>query len=210
MSVKWLWNAYAKIYHKLWVQKFSLAPTRQAVLESASDSIAEELKVLDVGCGVGELLADMHHHYPAYGLELYGVDYAEKMIEVAALNCPTAKYRVLDVSDLASHYEEIDMIVNTHSFPYYSDQPQVLKDFNQVLSEKGQAIVAFASANTWYDHFIMFFFFFSTGKANYMSDQSFQASCEGLFTIKRQQWIKERPFMPAIVMYHLEKQGETL
>ena len=56
-----IWNFWAKRYERLWVQKYSLKPTRDYVANTISKYIKSEgiTKILDLGCGPGELIRDL-------------------------------------------------------------------------------------------------------------------------------------------------------
>jgi trans-aconitate methyltransferase len=52
--------------------------------------------VLDVGCGVGNLLNEIHNKYPS--VTLNGTEYAQSGLEVAKKRIPDGKFRLLDLS----------------------------------------------------------------------------------------------------------------
>lgn len=51
-------------------------------------------RVLEIGCGTGELLAAMR---PAYGV---GIDFSERMIEIARRTFPELRFEVDDIEEL--------------------------------------------------------------------------------------------------------------
>jgi trans-aconitate methyltransferase len=52
--------------------------------------------ILDVGCGVGNLLNEIHKKYP--GIILNGTEYAQSGLEVAKKRIPDGKFQLLDLS----------------------------------------------------------------------------------------------------------------
>lgn len=62
-------------------------------------------RVLEVGCGYGDLLAAMQ---PGYGV---GVDFSSEMIKHAAERHPDLIFHVMDASDLASLNQTFDFII---------------------------------------------------------------------------------------------------
>lgn len=62
--------------------------------------------VLDLGCGSGIRSKDLADA----GLNVLGIDFAERMIEIAKKKVPKADFRVLDVCDMASLTKKFDGI----------------------------------------------------------------------------------------------------
>ena len=77
-----IWNFWADKYDKLWVQKDSLKPTREYIIKTLSKyKNMEELKVLDLGCGTGELIFELKKEFN--NIKITGIDFSEKMIEIS-------------------------------------------------------------------------------------------------------------------------------
>ena len=72
-----VWEKLAHKYNRLWVQKYSLGPTRREILKIALPMLEENpnLKILDIGCGTGQLIGEISSQYK----ELYylGIDVAK-------------------------------------------------------------------------------------------------------------------------------------
>lgn len=60
--------------------------------------------VLDVGCGNGTKSKYMLEK----GLDVIGIDFSEKMVEIAKREVPKGKFRVLDIKDIEQLKEEFD------------------------------------------------------------------------------------------------------
>lgn len=208
MSSKTVWNFWAKYYKRLWVQKISLKPTRLAVIKIIKQCFKyienDNNTLLDVGCGVGELLNDIQLEHEQK-LELMGFDYSEAMIEIAKENSTDVTYKVLDVYEIDKEYIDIDIITCTHSFPYYNNQRYILEKFYNVLKVDGDVILAFASQNTLYDKFAMWFVKWTTGTAKYTSIIEMKSMCDNIFETVDVVSIKTRWYMPSIAVFHLKK-----
>lgn len=204
MSNRKVWDFWSPYYKKLWVQKVSLKPTRDEILKKIK-GLNNQLSVLDIGCGVGELISDIHKIYKTG--RFVGLDYSQKMIEEASGLSLDATWICEDIHVFDEKKREyaFDLITCTHSFPYYNDQVLVLKKMNYMLKDNGKAYMAFASSNSFYDSLCMFFVKFTTGKAKYPSVNDFKKMCDGIFQVREVIKIKEKIFMPSIYVFELEK-----
>lgn len=82
-----IWNFWADKYDKLWVQKYSLKPTRNYIIKALSKYIKnDEIKVLDLGCGTGELIFELKNKFNNF--EITGIDFSEKMLEISKKEIP--------------------------------------------------------------------------------------------------------------------------
>ncbi|OEF98368.1 class I SAM-dependent DNA methyltransferase [Desulfuribacillus alkaliarsenatis] len=215
MSNRKIWDQWAKRYERLWVQKFSLQPTRQQILRQLREYLQPDIdyKILDVGCGIGQLLREIRQEFPDYNLHLTGIDYSQQMIEVAKQHNNTHNgdlYKdidlyLLDVEQLGQLAGTYDVIVCTHSFPYYSKQLQVLQQFHNKLNNQGYLFLAQASENTLYDRFVMSFVKLTTGKANYLSIEEIKSMSESLFKCEKIVRISDKKYMPSLILFAFKK-----
>ncbi len=198
-----IWDFWAKHYDRLWVQKYSLRPTRQKVKEIILGfKIDDKVDMLDIGCGTGELLFELKD---IKGLTRTGIDFSEKMIEESKKKNKDANHYILDAANLLEIDEKFDIITCTHSLPYYKSQRDILEKVDALLKSGGKAIFAFASSNTVFDKIIMLFVKLTTGPASYPSDKYFRKLIDGLFEIELREVIKVKPYMPTIAVYCLKK-----
>lgn len=196
-----IWDFWAKRYNKLWVQKYSLRPTREYLLNIIPKD--ENLKVLDLGCGPGELIEEILKINPK--LDITGIDFSQGMIDISKERNPKAKHIKMDVKDLGNIEEKFNIIVCTHSLPYYKDIDQVMKDLDSILLDEGMVYLGFASGNSLYDKFVLSFVKLTTGPAYYPSDRDFRKLISPYFNIEDLKIIKEKIFMPRIAIYTLKK-----
>ncbi|HNZ82732.1 MAG TPA: class I SAM-dependent methyltransferase [Sedimentibacter sp.] len=199
-----IWDYWAGKYDKLWVQKYSLKPTRDYIINALSKYINKDnLKVLDLGCGTGELILELTKRFENIGIT--GIDFSEKMIEISKKRNPKALHLNMDVTNLSVLDDEYDIIICTHSLPYYKKPKDVIRQLYNLLSDKGELLIGFASGNSTYDKFILSFVKLTTGKAYYPSDNEFRIMTAPFFTVENLNIIKKKFFMPRIAVYTLKK-----
>lgn len=198
-----IWNFWADKYDKLWVQKYSLKPTRDYITKAITDINYKNIKILDLGCGPGELISELMQKFN--NIEVTGIDFSEKMLEISNKRNPSAKHIKMDTANLYELEGQYDIIVCTHSLPYYKEPKNVFKELHRVLKSNGKILVGFASGNSFYDKFILSFVKLTTGKANYPSDNNFRLLIAPYFSVENLKIIKEKFYMPVIAVYTLKK-----
>jgi radical SAM superfamily enzyme YgiQ (UPF0313 family)/ubiquinone/menaquinone biosynthesis C-methylase UbiE len=227
MSV--VWDFWSNFYERLWVQKVSLGPTRRAVAAKLAGRLRADSRVLDVGCGIGELLGELaleagkaqKTSAAADGREaaigqFTGIDASPGMIEKARRRHPELTFEVRDASALRGlvrtdhEHEKFDVVLCTHSLPYYADPDQVLADMAAVLATDGVLLLAQASANSTYDAAVLSLVKLTTGTASYYSVDALKQMAEGLFVVESVEKVKTAWFMPSIILMVLRlKAGEA-
>ena len=68
-----IWNFWANKYDRLWVQKYSLKPTRDCITQTLIDINNKNIKVLDLGCGPGQLISELTQKFT--NIEITGIDF---------------------------------------------------------------------------------------------------------------------------------------
>ncbi len=198
-----IWNFWADKYDKLWVQKYSLKPTRDYIIKALANINNKNIKILDLGCGPGELISELMQKFN--NIEVTGIDFSEKMLEISSNRNPAAKHIKMDTAKLSELEGQYDIIICTHSLPYYKEPKNVFKELHRVLNSDGKILVGFASGNSFYDKFILSFVKLTTGKANYPSDNNFRLLIPPYFSVENLKIIREKFFMPRIAVYTLKK-----
>lgn len=196
-----IWDFWAERYERLWVQKYSLRPTREYIRRTCAWD--GPLKALDIGCGTGELIRDLMQDNPAW--DMTGLDFSKKMLAKSMERNPKARHLLMDIGDLGNIEGRFDRIFSTHSFPYCSNQAKVLEDMSCLLAEGGRACLVFASGDSLYDRAVLFFVKLTTGKARYPSDAEFRAMIRPFFEVEQMEIIRIKKFMPRIAAYTLRK-----
>ena len=200
-----LWDFWAKKYDRLWVQKYSLKPTRDYIITviEKNRSREEPIKLLDVGCGPGELLAQLENKFD--NIEMTGLDFSKGMLEVSKSRNQKAIHLKMDVAELDRLENKFDIMVCTHSLPYYKEPLKFIKDLHGILEDDGKIYMGFASGNSLYDKMLLNMVKLTTGPANYLSDEKYKNLIDPYFQIEKVKIIKERFFMPRIAIYTLRK-----
>jgi ubiquinone/menaquinone biosynthesis C-methylase UbiE len=99
------------------------------------------LEVLDAGCGTGYLSRKLK----AKGASVIGVDFSEKMIEIARAKAPDIDFRVDSCSELATVAgSSLDMIIANYVLMDCQDLEGAVQSFSRVLKVGGQAITIFS------------------------------------------------------------------
>ncbi|MDF1618210.1 class I SAM-dependent DNA methyltransferase [Petrocella sp. FN5] len=201
-----IWNKLATKYDRLWVQKYSLEPTRRKVMVLIGGFNFQEATVLDLGCGTGQLLDEIGRFYPRY--KLYGMDKSEEMLKVAKSKKIKANWIHHNID--SDHILELDgktfdLIICSHSFPYYKKKEHVLNQVEKYLKEDGIAIFTQASINNHYDNFVMKMIEKTAESAAYLSKAAFKKLVSRHFTITYTFTIHEKWFMPSIFGFVMRK-----
>lgn len=223
-----IWDKLAHKYDKIWLQKYSLEPTRKKVhslilkkLEGLPCAMVEPpplLCILDIGCGTGQFLLELHNKYDGkcpFSLFLVGIDKSKEMLKIAQTKMDKQKIIVQEFQMGVDHIEKIldllpegkenfDIITCCHSFPYYENKEKVLKDVKKLLSDNGTAYFFQASINSFYDKIIMSFIEMTAEKADYLSKSSFITLAEGEFKVVNTCTLKEIFYAPSICGFELE------
>lgn len=200
MSAK-IWDFWADRYDRLWVQKHSLGPTREYILEELAEIQKGRTNLLDLGCGPGELLHEIGKRYPR--LKLTGVDYSERMLEVSRKRNKGACHEHMDAMDIDKLEGKFGIITCTHSLPYYRDPKAVLHKLSGLMTMNGRLLVGFASGDSIFDKVMLAGVKLTTGKANYPSDSEFRNMVRDDFNVLRMKVIKRAFYMPRIAVYTL-------
>ncbi|ABR49614.1 Methyltransferase type 12 [Alkaliphilus metalliredigens QYMF] len=212
MNNQKIWDFWAQHYEGLWVQKNSLAPTREKILLYLEGLLekGKTYRIVDVGCGTGELLREMAKTFSRddYDLQLSGIDFSQNMIKRAKEMGGSIEYEQLNVKELTSLEGQFDIIICSHSFPYYEDQRAVLELFKENLKTNGHLLLAQASQNNLYDQVVMSFVKLTVGRAHYPSVEAIVNMAQGLFQVLDMMKIKKGFFMPSIIFFVLKVESE--
>jgi len=190
-----IWNFWANKYDKLWVQKYSLKPTRNYILSAISESIDKykykyedkNIKILDLGCGPGELINEISNKF--HNCDVTGLDFSEQMLEISKVRNPKSKHIKMDVAELNNlnnsndKNDKFNIITCTHSLPYYESPEKVMDELFRLLDDDGRIYMGFASGDNIYDRFALSIVKFTTGPANYPSDEEFRKLIKPYFVV---------------------------
>ncbi len=102
----------------------------------------EKAKVLDIGFGTGVLTKKLYDD----GYEIYGIDFSERMLEIAKEKMPLAKLVQYDFSrGLPKEFEKIqfDYIISTYAMHHLEDEDKIkfINRLEEYLSRNGRIII---------------------------------------------------------------------
>lgn len=202
-----VWEKLAHKYNNLWVQKYSLGPTRREVKKIVLPLLEKnkELKILDIGCGTGQLIKEINDQHK--NVNYLGIDVAENMIDVAKKNNKgkNVKFKTSSIESFESN-DKYDIIICTHAFPYFPNKQEMIKKMAGLCNKKGQVIIVNSSTNSLKDLIINFFLKATTSKAKYLSiDEMKKLFKSAKLKVKKIEIIRERFYMPTIALFHTER-----
>jgi SAM-dependent methyltransferase len=127
------WSARAAGWAEQW-GAFA-APAREALAEAAG--IGPGTRVLDIGCGSGELCALAAER----GAEVAGIDAAEGMIEIARRRVPGADLRVGPMEQLPWHDDTFDVATAVNALQFAADYVDALAEAARVVRPGGAVAI---------------------------------------------------------------------
>jgi len=128
------WSAVAAEWSELWAA--SAGPAHEALI--AASAVGAGTRVLDVGCGSGELLRELMRS----GAAAAGIDPAPGMVELARRTAPAADVRVGTDEALPWPDGSFDVVTAVNSLQFADDTLAALAEFARVAVPGGRIAVA--------------------------------------------------------------------
>ena len=203
-----VWENLAHKYNNLWVQKYSLGPTRREVLKIVLPLLEEnkKLRILDIGCGTGQLVNEISKSYEE--VNYLGIDVASNMISEAKSNNlkdKNIKFKTCGIEKFNTK-DKFDIIICTHAFPYFPNKEEILKKMYKMCNKNANIIIVNSSTNSLKDLLINFFLKATTSKAKYLSIKEMKKLFEIVkFKVCDIKIIRERKYMPTIALFHVKR-----
>lgn len=98
-------------------------------------------KILDVGCGTGEILKSIKERYSF--VKLYGLDISEEMLKQANDKLKgTATLILGDAENITLETNSFDLLLCTDSFHHYPNPQQAISEFYRVLKHGKFLLIA--------------------------------------------------------------------
>ncbi len=112
-----IWDFWAPRYHRLFVQRYVLEPTRRLVHSYLAEHMPDARRICDIGCGIGQLAWELATQRPA--AQVLGIDPSPTMLARTAElpPLPNLAFRLGSLAVIAEE-EAFDIILATHAFPY--------------------------------------------------------------------------------------------
>jgi SAM-dependent methyltransferase len=135
-------DRWSQFYDLPFVQWATYWPVHAAVMRNLR-GIPKD-RVLDIGCGTGQLTARIARQFPAS--RVTGCDFSQGMLSHAIRRKTPVHWTQGDAGCLPFASGAFDVIVSTEAFHWFPDQDGALREFRRVLSPGGRLLVALASS----------------------------------------------------------------
>lgn len=136
---QWFFDLWSLGYDFELPQRLAYRPVHEAVLRML-EGHAPRRRILDVGCGTGELLRRMRAALPRD--DVVGFDFSAGMLQRAAAKQCAVRLVRGDAGHLPFRDASIDVITSTEAFHWFPDQDQALREFRRVLTPGGRLLLA--------------------------------------------------------------------
>lgn len=138
------WNKVATLYQDKFMDLDIYNETYDFICHSI---IKSKAKLLEVGCGPGNITKYLLAKRPDF--DIYGIDIAPNMIELAKKNNPAARFSVMDIRQISELKSEFDGIICGFCLPYLSqkDSTKLISDSYNLLTEKGLIYISFVEGD---------------------------------------------------------------
>jgi ubiquinone/menaquinone biosynthesis C-methylase UbiE len=133
----------AHSYQDSALQQFLFGPVQETALQLALQLRPQARRILDVGCGSGQLLRRVRPCYPS--ADLVGVDLAGQMVAAGiALTPPelAVHYLRARAEQLPFVHDVFDLAFATLSFRHWTNPPAGIAEISRVLNPGGLLVLA--------------------------------------------------------------------
>ncbi len=146
MSGEQRFERWSSSYERSMLQSLLFDRVHAAIFRAAGSGPVPQA-VLDVGCGTGRLLREMHRRWPQ--AEVIGVDIAPGMIAEARRLASCGQFVVAPAEHLPLPAQSVDLAVSTMSFHHWTDKAEGIREIARVLRPDGRFILADHIAPRW-------------------------------------------------------------
>lgn len=138
------WNKVASLYQDKFMDLDLYNDTYDFICKSIT---IDKSKLLEIGCGPGNITRYLLSKRPDF--DIYGIDIAPNMIELAKKNNPTARFAIMDSRQLDEIKAKYDGIICGFCLPYLSqtDAQKFIADCYNLLNEDGLIYISFVEGN---------------------------------------------------------------
>ena len=133
---KRFFNNITKYYDKGIFKNWNRKIERKAI---ETISIKKNSKILDIGCGTGNLLYLFQEQRK--NLKLYGIDISEEMLKIAKVKLKTTDLKLQSVEQINFKSNYFDYVFSVDAFHHYSNYDLAMKNIYRVLKKEGKLIV---------------------------------------------------------------------
>lgn len=138
------WNKIASLYQDKFMDLDLYNDTYDFVCRSIDK---ENPKILEIGCGPGNITKYLLSKRPDF--DVFGIDIAPNMIELASKSNPTASFAVMDSRQIDEIKTKYDGIVCGFCLPYLSqsDSQKLIGNCYNILNENGLLYISFVEGD---------------------------------------------------------------
>lgn len=138
------WNKIASLYQDKFMDLNLYNDTYDFVCRSIDKA---NPKILEIGCGPGNITKYLLSKRPDF--DIFGIDIAPNMIELASKSNPTANFAVMDSRQIDEIKTKYDGIVCGFCLPYlsHSDSQKLIGDCYNLLNENGLIYMSFVEGD---------------------------------------------------------------
>ena len=138
------WNNIASIYQDKFMELDLYNDTYDYICNSIEKPKA---KLLEIGCGPGNITKYLLSKRPDF--DIFGIDIAPKMIELAKMNNPTAHFAVMDSRQIDKIDTKYDGIIAGFCLPYLShiESNELISNAYDLLNDNGLIYLSFVEGD---------------------------------------------------------------
>lgn len=138
------WNKVATLYQDKFMDLDFYDDTYDLICNSITKDNA---KILEIGCGPGNITKYLLSERPDF--DIFGIDIAPNMVELAKKNNPTASFAIMDSRQIDEIKTKYDGIVCGFCLPYLSqtDSRKLIIDCYNLLNENGLIYISFVEGD---------------------------------------------------------------
>lgn len=138
------WNNIASIYQDKFMDLDLYNDTYDYICNSVTKPKA---KLLEIGCGPGNITKYLLSQRPDF--DIFGIDIAPNMIELAKRNNPTANFAVMDSRQIYNLNTKYDGIIGGFCLPYLShtESCELISSSYNLLNENGLIYLSFVEGD---------------------------------------------------------------
>lgn len=138
------WNNVAAIYQDKFMDLDLYNDTYDYICNSVTK---QKAKLLEIGCGPGNITKYLLIQRPDF--DIFGIDIAPNMIELANKNNPTANFAVMDSRKIRSLDKKYDGIISGFCLPYLSqtESKELISNAYNLLNDNGLLYLSFVEGD---------------------------------------------------------------